>query len=196
MWTPHLEKLAAGRILKVVVKANDSPLTFSEALQQWQTNAEFRTFFNNVLANCPFSAFRWETPPLTTTTTDRPFEFVLLDSPFLARKPDIEAFADYFRATNEDIASFPNLNNDALLVVPCPVGPPATYGNLAAFVRDAPEQQRHSLWKRVGEVMQQRLSTDPIWLSTAGAGISWLHVRLDNRPKYYGYPPYKDNPTS
>ncbi|MFL6237620.1 MAG: DUF6940 family protein [Thermoanaerobaculia bacterium] len=24
-----------------------------------------------------------------------------------------------------------------------------------------------------------------------GAGVSWLHVRLDDRPKYYGYGPYR-----
>ncbi|MGI9175867.1 MAG: DUF6940 family protein [Rhodothermales bacterium] len=24
-----------------------------------------------------------------------------------------------------------------------------------------------------------------MWLSTAGGGVSWLHVRLDSRPKYY-----------
>ena len=27
--------------------------------------------------------------------------------------------------------------------------------------------------------------------SAAGAGVSWLHVRLDDRPKYYGFLPYK-----
>jgi hypothetical protein len=32
---------------------------------------------------------------------------------------------------------------------------------------------------------------NPEWLSTAGAGVSWLHVRLDDRPKYYGYAPYR-----
>jgi hypothetical protein len=32
----------------------------------------------------------------------------------------------------------------------------------------------------------------PVWLSTAGAGVSWLHVRLDDRPKYYGYRPYQE----
>ncbi len=31
----------------------------------------------------------------------------------------------------------------------------------------------------------------PLWLSTAGGGVAWLHVRLDSRPKYYGYSPYK-----
>ena len=30
----------------------------------------------------------------------------------------------------------------------------------------------------------------PTWLSTAGMGVSWLHVRLDSQPKYYGFAAY------
>jgi hypothetical protein len=58
-------------------------------------------------------------------------------------------------------------------------------------MRQAPEQQKHALWKLVGAAMQHRLGIKPVWLSTAGAGVSWLHVRLDDRPKYYGYAPYR-----
>ena len=29
------------------------------------------------------------------------------------------------------------------------------------------------------------------WLSTAGMGVYWLHVRVDSRPKYYRYQGYK-----
>src|SRR2546421_5679118 len=40
------------------------------------------------------------------------------------------------------------------------------------------EPQRHALWEAVGAAMERRLSAKPVWLSTAGAGVSWLHVRL------------------
>jgi hypothetical protein len=56
----------------------------------------------------------------------------------------------------------------------------------------APEPQKHALWMLVGVAMQRRLNNRPVWLSTAGAGVSWLHVRLDDRPKYYGYRPYRE----
>ena len=39
--------------------------------------------------------------------------------------------------------------------------------------------------------MARRVGARPVWLSTAGAGVSWLHVRLDDRPKYYGCGPYR-----
>ena len=30
-----------------------------------------------------------------------------------------------------------------------------------------------------------------VWLSTAGDGIAWLHVRLDPSPKYYQHDEYR-----
>ena len=30
----------------------------------------------------------------------------------------------------------------------------------------------------------------PRWLSTSGLGISYLHVRIDKRPKYYSHQEY------
>jgi hypothetical protein len=59
-------------------------------------------------------------------------------------------------------------------------------------VRGAPESQKHALWALVGKMMEQRMGSSPVWLSTAGAGVPWLHVRLDERPKYYGFGPYRD----
>jgi len=38
--------------------------------------------------------------------------------------------------------------------------------------------------------LEDRLADTPLWLSTAGLGVSWLHVRLDTRPKYYRHRVY------
>ena len=158
----------------------------------WQGDDGFRSLFNDALADSPFAAFRWETPPVTQATLARPFEFVLLDSPGLARRPDSEAFAEYFGGAGEaEVVVFPNLGGDAIMVVPCPVAAPSAYGHLGAFVRGVPDRQRHALWQSIGQAMERRIGARPVWLSTAGAGVSWLHVRLDDRPKYYGFGPYK-----
>jgi len=196
MWTTRSEQQAGGRVLKVCIDRGRSPVSFSEVLHLWQNDADYRSFFIELLVNVPFSAYRWETPPVTATTAHRPFEFVLLDSPGLARQPDPDAFAGHFgqAEAGQDVVAFPNLGHDAILVVPCPNGPPAVYGHLAAFLRGAPESQKHALWALVGNKMEQRLGPAPVWLSTAGAGVSWLHVRLDDTPKYYGYRPYRDPP--
>jgi hypothetical protein len=191
MWTSRSEQLANGRVIRFAIDVDAFPVSYADVLRRWQDDVDFRSMFIGLLADSPFSAFRWETPPITTATASRPFEFVLLDSPGLASNPDADTFAEHFSGGGEGgVVEFPNLGKDAIMVVPCPKGPIAAYGHIGAFVRQAPEPQRHALWESVGAAMQRRLGIKPVWLSTAGAGVSWLHVRLDDRPKYYGYAPY------
>jgi hypothetical protein len=185
--------MAGGSIIKVAIDLDSSAVSYAEVLRRWQTDTDFRTWFIALLADSPFSAFRWETPPISNATADRPFEFVLVDSPGLATNPDANAFAEHFRAASADrLVEFSNLGRDAILVVPCPDGPLSAYGHLAAFVRQAPQAQKDALWRLVASAMVRRLSAKPVWLSTAGAGVSWLHIRLDDRPKYYVYSPYRE----
>jgi hypothetical protein len=187
--------MADDRLLRVAVELDSAPVSYAEILRRWQEDADFRSWFNALLAEAPFAAFRWETPSLTAATAVRAFEFVLLDSPGLGSDPDADAFAEHFVGASEGgVVEFANLGKDAILIVPCPNGLPSAFGHLAAFVRQAPEPQRHALWQQVGSAMRRRLGVKPVWLSTAGAGVSWLHVRLDNRPKYYGYGPYRETP--
>ncbi|HYV39909.1 MAG TPA: hypothetical protein VE988_29750 [Gemmataceae bacterium] len=194
MWTSRSEQLANGRVIKVAIDLDSAAVSYGEVFHRWQNDAGFRSFFMGILATSPFSSFRWETPPIASATANRPFEFVLLDSPGLASNPDAHAFAEHFsRVPEKGVVEFPNLGKDAIMVVPCPLGNLAAYGHIGAFVRQAPESQRHALWELVGAAMQRRLGTQPVWLSTAGAGVSWLHVRLDDRPKYYGYVPYRES---
>jgi hypothetical protein len=196
MWTNESEELPGGRGLRLTIALNSRPARFAEVVQAWQNDGGFRSLFNSLLAGAPYSAFRWETPPVTEGTLAQPFECVILDSPGLARQPDREAFAVHFENSDRSIAVFPNLGRDAVMVVPRPVADASAYGHLAAFARLAPDVQRDELWRSVGEAMAARVGAKPVWLSTAGAGVSWLHVRLDDRPKYYGYSPYSQGTRS
>jgi hypothetical protein len=191
MWSAQSEEITEVHGLRFNVARDSIPASFSEVIRAWQDDAGFRSQFNALLADAPYTAFRWETPAVTADTLSQPFQFVLLDSPGLARRQDPEAFAEHFDKAVAGVTTFPNLGGDAIMVVPSLVGEPSAYGHLAAFVRLAPEFQRHALWQSVGEAMAERVGLNPVWLSTAGAGVSWLHVRLDNRPKYYGFKPYK-----
>lgn len=191
MWSVQFEELAEARGVRLVWERNSQPATYAQAIDAWRTEAAFRELFNATLAEVPFTAFRWESPAVTFQTSTRGYECVLLDSPSLARPFDIFAFAEQFPDAVDDVAVFPNLGGDATMIVPVPLVTGTAYGHLAAFVRLAPQPQQQALWRAVGEVMSQRLGAKPVWLSTAGAGVSWLHVRLDDRPKYYGYEPYR-----
>jgi hypothetical protein len=190
VWTARIDEPIGGRVVRISIDRAGQPATVADVLRCWQLDPDFRAFFNALLAEVPFSTFRWETPAVTAVTIGRPFECVVLNSPGLADRPDPKAFAEHFRAETA-VVTFTNLGGDALLVVPCPLAEPSAYGHLAAFVRHAPEQQQQALWKAVGEAMAHRLSERRVWLSTAGAGVSWLHVRLDDRPKYYGFDAYR-----
>lgn len=191
MWQARIQDIEKG--LKFTICEQQQVLSFAEVITQWQKEAAFRSFFISLLAEAPYKAFFWETPPVTSQTLHRPFEFVLIDSPALAGvEAEAHYFAEYFKE-DIDVVIFSNLGKDALLVVPCPVAPPSSYPHLAAFVRHAPSSQIHALWQAVGKAMEQRLGSSPLWLSTSGLGVYWLHVRLDARPKYYQYQPYKVN---
>lgn len=192
MWSARSEKLPDVQGLRFAVAIDSRSATVGEVIRAWQGDADFRSWFNGLLADAPYTAFRWETPGVRAATFEsQAFEFVLLDSPGLASRPDRDAFSEYFARGQGSVTTFSNLGGDAILVVPCPVGEPSAYGHLAAFVRLAPMSQQHALWQAVGDAMAHRIGPKPVWLNTAGAGVSWLHVRLDDRPKYYGFAPYR-----
>ena len=81
MWTTRSERLAGGHVIKVALDLDSFPVSYAEVLRRWQDDAEFRLMFTKLLSEAPFAAFRWETPAISTATANRPFEFVLVDSP-------------------------------------------------------------------------------------------------------------------
>ena len=193
MLASRSEQLPNGRVIKFAIENHSSPVSYADAIHQLRNDPDFRAFFIGLLKNSPFPAFRWETPPITTATADQPFEFVLLNSPEISRDPDPAAFAEHFVTMgSEGVVEFPNLGGDAILVVPCPDDALSDYGHLAAYLRNSRELQQQLLWELVGAAMQRRISSKPVWLSTAGGGVAWLHIRLDGQPKYYGYAPYRN----
>ena len=149
------------------------------------------------------------------------FEFVIVDDLnlyYFAATPRPVYFEEYLSAKtcsgdeNQPPAGcvFQNLGGDATLVAPMDWSPESSphkysrcYGHLANFVRGAPELQVVNMWKTLGKLLSEKLlvssstletSNKPLWFSTAGAGVPYLHFRVDSRPKYYHYDPYKKFP--
>lgn len=194
MYGTEVEQLDEDRVLQIRLLRDAEPLSFSEVMTRWQDDPEFRRFFISVLADAPFSAYFWETPPVTRTTITQKFEFVLVDSKSLEGvHTDQQAFSNHFASTKPgtSVIEFSNLGGDATLVVPCPVGPLPAYSQISTFSRQAPDDQQHQLWSMVGAALERRLGAQAIWLSTSGLGIYWLHIRLDSSPKYYTHEPYR-----
>ncbi len=193
-WDPQIETMESGRVRQMTILCNEEPVSYAEVIERWQSDGDFREFFIGLLAEAPYDAYFWETPPITRMTSTRAFEFVLVESPTLARlKPDPAAFTQHFEAADKglDVAAFWNLGGDALLVAPSPRASLIAYPHLAAFARAAPTPQQHAFWSTVGTNVAVSLSDRPLWLSTCGLGVAWLHVRLDSRPKYYTFQSYR-----
>lgn len=195
MFDSNISQVATGKLTRYSLSSDNVDLTYSDVISLWLSNSEFRLYFNELLAASPFSAFRWETPVLTTATLSNAFEFVLINEPsFCKRKTDRFTYKEKF-TSNDDYAGvvcFENLSGDARLVVPSPRTDVDAYGHLATFVRLAPLQQRDTIWRVVAQHLQSSVSDTPLWLSTAGGGVAWLHIRLDSYPKYYGHESYRN----
>ena len=181
------------RTVKASVTRNGTPLSFGEVIELWRRDPEFRTSFTAALKAAPFEAFFWETPAVRRETLGQAFEFVFVDAPPLLRlRPEPDVFAEHFAGkTNRQVLRFPNLGGDAVLIVPAPLAKEECYVHLARFIRSGPVEQVDEFWRQAGEALAERISAEPSWLSTAGLGVSWLHLRVDSRPKYYRHTPYK-----
>jgi len=191
MWQAHSSEPDAG-VRRIEIRDRNGPLRFDEVMRRWRDDGSFRAFWVDALRSVPFEAYAWETPPLTRRNLSRAFECVFVDHPALARTTaDPAPFSEFLRAdTDAATATFENLGGDALLVAPHPKADHSAYSHLAVFARHAPAEQACALWIAVAEALEARLGERPCWLSTAGMGVFWLHVRLDARPKYYRYQPY------
>jgi hypothetical protein len=186
-----IEELEQGRVRKYTMTEGEFVMSFAAVIYNLKTSIDFRAYFIELLKNCPFEAYFWEVKPITSNNLEDDFEFVLVDTTsFSTRKADQSSFQKYF-STDKYVVSFPNLRGDAQLVVPASLGEENTYLHLANFVRQAPEKQVDAFWQLVGKTFEQKIGEQPKWLSTAGLGVSWLHVRIDSTPKYYRYHHYK-----
>jgi hypothetical protein len=184
--SPALERLT--------VRRGDRPASFREVAEGWRKDDAFSESFAQALRDSPFRGFRWECPALRSLTLDRSFECVLAKNDAIDdREPDAVSFAEAFEFSelpNGMIAGFENLSADAYLLAPLPISEEANYVHLASFLRTAPAEQIRELWRSVGQTLLERAGLQPLWLSTAGGGVAWLHVRFDERPKYYSHKPY------
>lgn len=155
---------------------------------------------NQVLRDAPYTAFYFETPATTANNINKPFEFVLVEAVSLASKrTNFQSFSevcmDNIREQSKLVCVFPNFSGRSEMIVPVPIDQQAksdqAYAHLANFVRNAPPNNVQEFWKTSAETYLRRVGEYPLWLSTAGTGVSWLHLRLDQSPKYYKYSPYK-----
>jgi len=182
---------------KIHFTEHGEKLRYTKILDLLHHSASFRKLWIDSIDQSGFKGIFWECIPVTKSRIETlEFEFIVIESPMLAEvSADPLPFKENFSDLN--IAVFPSLGKDAMLVVPkaLPGVPQQAYTHMASFTREAPLEQKHQLWIQVAIqmrlVIQQKQEDIPIWLSTSGLGVYWLHVRLDTQPKYYNCIEYK-----
>ena len=70
---------------------------------------------------------------------------------------------------------FKNLSGDTVLVIP--VKP---YSNIYQFAKNGSEREWLALFRRVVKNFKKGQ-----YISTHGHGVSWLHIRIEDYPKYF-----------
>ena len=186
VWSAEQRRIPGG--VQLHWRRDGQPATLAEWILALRDAPQARVALNHTLAQTPYKAFFWESLPLARATAQRPARQDVLDADRLALvAPDPQPFAAQLRAQpGAAVVRFENLSGDARLIVPAALTTHDAYPHLAAFTRLAPAAQQDALWAEVGRVAAPFLAQEaPRWLSTAGLGVSWLHVRLDTRPKYY-----------
>lgn len=190
LFSAPITLLDEGHTRKFQIAEDNRLLTHKEVIDNWINDESFRKFFCALILDTGLPWYVWEMPAITRPHLDTPFECVLVTIPPRPRRPDQITFANYFDVT-KSIVTFENLGKDALLVVPSPYSADDDYSELALFLKYAPEKQKHELWKTLGICILERINSRPMWVSVAGGGVAWLHVRLDSFPKYYRHTPYR-----
>jgi len=184
--------LDGGRVLHHQVLRDGVPISWRDLIDTLGWDGHARLSLSAAITDAPFGEVFFETPVLTGERLDTPAEFVLVEAD-LRSEPDPSAFDEHLEVVGVGevpVKTFVNLGGDATLVVPTPMSDDARRNYLRSFLRTAPKMQVHSFWAAVALAMQQRIGDSPVWVSTSGGGVPWLHLRLDDRPKYYTYRPY------
>ncbi|MEM9929699.1 MAG: hypothetical protein AAF840_07770 [Bacteroidota bacterium] len=170
------------------------PLTFTQVVQHWISTPAFRDFYTDLVLEHGDVGCFWEHPRLHQGTAGKPYECVITRTAAFGRYA--ANFAPFQRAVQAGarISVFPNLNGEALLIVPNKTIAGAFNGrDLVAFLQTAPADLIHELWQTIGLQVEDALAEGSRFqfLSTHGLGVLWLHVRLEERPKYYHHRAYR-----
>jgi hypothetical protein len=107
-FTLSLRDLTDRRGQHGVLLADGEPATYVDFLAGLCHSAALRRLLIESLAAAPYDAFRWETPCVSASTQSRPFEFVILDSPGLAPRPEPDVFEQHFPRAVDGVMSFEN----------------------------------------------------------------------------------------
>jgi len=197
MYKISKNKINNNKLKYYFINTNNKKLTYKEFIGFLKAkDKEFLKTFREVLNEVAneLSAYFWECVPVSSSTVNKEFEFVITKSEELNNiTQNYSEFQEYIDMNFDcKVASFLSLNKNATLIIPIPKQQ-VNYKNLKEFVANASLEQWEELWQKVGEKMEESLlnaGDAPRWLSTSGLNVHYLHVRINNSPKHYSHEEY------
>jgi len=169
---------------------NDVTLTWRQFIAiSKEENKAFVNIIKEAILSTNFKAVFFNCPPVTRDDLNNVFEVAILNAPDLYDiNTDVNTFGDKFKGKTM-VTAFANLSGDSLMVCPIPLEDQKheIYSSLGPFLRSAPIDQQTAFWALIGNELFTLISKRRVWLNTAGGAISFLHMRLDSKPKYYKY---------
>jgi hypothetical protein len=97
------------------------------------------------------------------------------------KKIDLQTYKQYIDKSDGNTAIFRSLNKKTCLIIP---KKPSI--NLTEFAVDSDNKEWLLLWKDVATTTNKLLLIkSPLYISTHGHGVSYLHIRIEAKPLYY-----------
>ena len=188
----------------------EAPLTKAEFVRRLATDPTFCADFSRSLKHLARRVVEkacggsggyvfLECAPFQDDLSRQPFAcevYAARDGRLASRAADDRCFRAHLdRCDPGQSTSFPNLGGDATLVAPKAAAGTAVdatstsacCGHVGAFLEHGSPDAQVALWMCVGNAARDKVARgEHFWLSTHGGGVPWLHVRLDQTPKYFG----------
>lgn len=202
-----VKKKGRDSCIRCVFDDDAGIISYGRAMELLQTDDAFMELLIKVMRGVSFQGYFWELPAIISYCVyEKPFEFVIINSQAHVKNgslPDPRPFQEHM--IEDGICVFNNKGKDATLIVPCikldkkeKIGgldfrtKYRCYAHIANFVRYASDNEISEFFKSMAAIVMEKISEGyALWVSTSGLGVNWLHIRIDNVPKYYTHTAYK-----
>ncbi len=178
--------------LERTIQDHGRALTVDELITGLVGRQELRALLTQDIREGGGQGCFFECAPMSPGRGEEVFRYVVLPSAAVAGlRPDPSPFRGKLGAP---VNRFRNLSGGSWLIAPSPRAATDS-ANLSRFLQTAPESVIDALWVEAGLALADWLERRrrKVWLSTSGLGVSWLHLRLDSRPKYITHQPYRES---
>lgn len=221
------EEITGGKRIIIRIRLDDDSASRDMTWSDWfqlldlDANAYIGKLVSVLELEAKYDHYFLEFHPVTNDQTE-PFEFAIFDAgdQFEGLIPNPKPFEQYLAKAKGDTAVFPSLEDGqsfkskGMLVVPKRRSKSRSncYLDLASFMRcfDDDRDYIEDVFKVVFDEMRKLIAKGgPVWLSTHGLSVAWIHFRLFPEPvdyhDYYGklaskytkkVPSRRDRPTT